>query len=721
MNYIYPVTLEFLRHGPAHNQLLSPLTRYLALCNSHQAMSVEMPWEHAELAQRLEVLRYLGEDQVQVRQREQTIKEMAQRITGILSQIPGLVAELAEAYPMPHGPVNSEKHRTARSSVIPTHLEFVLSASELALIPFEFTLSPNGCPGTGQSLLLQPDLPICLTRRVRRVENRQHSWNRQPNILFVWAAPGGAPLPLETHVQALADAVEPWVHNDPGQSETESHGEWLTILGNATLADIEQKCRSNSFTHVHILAHGGPCKDGQDDRFGICLHDPDDPSKMDIVSGTRLATALRSFQNNTFFERSSPLAVTLASCDSGNVGSVLGSGASVAHALHAGGIPLVVASQFPLTFRGSEIMVRTLYQGILDGDDPRQSICRLRSELFSQLPTSHDWASIVAYAALPMELPQQLQALQISQARKRVIAAFNAYDTYRVKHRQSCAVSGEAGDCTPNDADQQELQTIGQEIVDRMKKTYEKVKWLDDSCRRSDSEVSAATAAQVLGLIAAGHKRLAEVRFHLAPDVCGNDPENDVFKWLRESQERYRLVFEKDHSNAWGLTQSLVLNTVLDGAEELDADAWKLAVLLSTHHAESSDHEMDRDTRAYGYGNLLELYLVAVLKPDRVGLTADQAADLAEHYADELRRLCQPNSEPVRSARISVQHYQWFAMAFPNFRSDKLKAAAGRVVKALGFKGDRPTKKDAASDPQASSKSKIPLEKPQPKTGSKKR
>ena len=71
MNYIYPVTLEFLRHGPAHNQLLSPLTRYLALCNSHQAMSVEMPWEHAELAQRLEVLRYLGEDQVQVRQREQ--------------------------------------------------------------------------------------------------------------------------------------------------------------------------------------------------------------------------------------------------------------------------------------------------------------------------------------------------------------------------------------------------------------------------------------------------------------------------------------------------------------------------------------------------------------------------------------------------------------------------------------------------------------------------
>ena len=721
MNYIYPVTLEFLRHGPAHNQLLSPLTRYLALCNSHQAMSVEMPWEHNELAQRLEVLRYLGETPQLVRQREQTIKEMSQRITGILSQIPGLVAELAEAFPSSQSPAKSDKHHPERSSAIPTHLEFVLSASELALIPFEFTLSPNGCPGTGQSLLLQPDLPICLTRRVRRVDGRQHSWNRQPNILFVWAAPGGAALPLETHVQALADAVAPWIQNDQSKSETESHRGWLTILGNATLADIEQKCQSNSFTHVHILAHGGECKDGQDDRFGICLHDPDDSSKMDIVSGSRLATALRSFQNNTFFERSSPLAVTLASCDSGNVGSVLGSGASVAHALHAGGIPLVVASQFPLTFLGSEIMVRTLYQGILDGDDPRQSICRLRSELFSRLPTSHDWASIVAYAALPMELPQQLQALQISQARKRVTAAFKAYDAYRVKHRQSCAVSGGAGATTPKVADQQELQTIGQEIVGRMEKTYEKVKWLDESCRQSDSEVSAATAAQVLGLIAAGHKRLAEVRFHLAPNVWDNDPENEIFKLLRESQERYRLVFEKDHSNAWGLTQSLVLNTVLDGAEELDADAWNLARLLSTHHVESSDQEMDRTTQAYGYGNLLELYLVAVLKPDRVSLTPDQAADRAEHYADKLRHLCKPDSEPIRSARISVQHYHWFAKAFPKFHNDKLTAACERVVEALGFKGDWPNKKDPAPDPQASSKPKTALEKPEPKTRNKKR
>ena len=47
------LTLELLRHGPAHNQLLSPLTPYLALCENHPAVTLQLPMEHNQLLHRL--------------------------------------------------------------------------------------------------------------------------------------------------------------------------------------------------------------------------------------------------------------------------------------------------------------------------------------------------------------------------------------------------------------------------------------------------------------------------------------------------------------------------------------------------------------------------------------------------------------------------------------------------------------------------------------------
>ena len=55
------ITLELLRHGPSHNQLLSPLTQYLALCENHEAVTVQIPFEHGQFLHRLSALRY--EDQ----------------------------------------------------------------------------------------------------------------------------------------------------------------------------------------------------------------------------------------------------------------------------------------------------------------------------------------------------------------------------------------------------------------------------------------------------------------------------------------------------------------------------------------------------------------------------------------------------------------------------------------------------------------------------------
>jgi len=57
MDDIRDIRLEFLRSGPAHNQLISPLTSYMALCGAEGPVSVHLPFEHAQLLTRLERLR----------------------------------------------------------------------------------------------------------------------------------------------------------------------------------------------------------------------------------------------------------------------------------------------------------------------------------------------------------------------------------------------------------------------------------------------------------------------------------------------------------------------------------------------------------------------------------------------------------------------------------------------------------------------------------------
>src|SRR5262249_54025259 len=113
-----------------------------------------------------------------------------------------------------------------------------------------------------------------------------------------------------------------------------------------------------------------------------------------------------------------PAVVTLAVCHGASQGSVVGAGASVAHALHEGGIPLVVASQFPLSFAASVLMVEVLYEGLLWGGDPRRVLNDLRAQLRSRLRDTHDWASLVAYAALPDNFDDQLLEVRLEQLRR---------------------------------------------------------------------------------------------------------------------------------------------------------------------------------------------------------------------------------------------------------------------------------------------------------------
>src|SRR5262245_26600709 len=84
---IHQVTVEFLRPGPAHNQLLSPLTQYLAICGDSDAGTVTVPYEHHRFERRLKDLRY---ETGNPEDRPGLLHEIGAEIGRFLGSVPGL-------------------------------------------------------------------------------------------------------------------------------------------------------------------------------------------------------------------------------------------------------------------------------------------------------------------------------------------------------------------------------------------------------------------------------------------------------------------------------------------------------------------------------------------------------------------------------------------------------------------------------------------------------
>ncbi|MES1264973.1 MAG: hypothetical protein ABUU24_04880, partial [Variovorax sp.] len=232
------ITLELVRHGPAHNQLLSPLTQYLALCENHPAVTLQLPLEHNQMLYRLSALAYRMGKQP----REFQLRDTAQLVGDLLARIPGLTADMNR---------RDDKTADAASQNVGadrvTHLRLVLSASELALLPFELAVAPIGFPGAGQPLLLQSVHPVTITRETLRVAEELVVWPKQTRVLFVVAAPPEVPAPpAAAHLLALRRTLEPWIGtrspsrdgptDEPDNDRLAKH---LTVLTEASLESIE--------------------------------------------------------------------------------------------------------------------------------------------------------------------------------------------------------------------------------------------------------------------------------------------------------------------------------------------------------------------------------------------------------------------------------------------------------------------------------------------------
>lgn len=652
------ITLELLRHGTAHNQLLSPLTPYLALCENHAAVTLHVPFEHNQFLYRLRSLTYKLKDESRTFQLNDTARVLGE----ILSEIPGLTAE-------------SNKRDEDGQNL--THLRLIISASELALLPFELAVSPEGLPGAGQHLLLQPQMPICLTREIRRVGGEQAKWPKHPKILFVAASPPGVgAIPLESHLLVLRRVIAPWMrYYDPDDPrvQRERVAEHLHVLPNASVEAVEEACASGHYTHVHILAHGVEVQENYDTRFALAMHSARDPQQTEYVSGARLATALRASQRADGDGLSTPSVVTMASCDSGNVGSVAGAGASIAHALHESGIPMVVAGQFPLSFEGSVRIVDCLYEGLLWGKDPRILLYDLRRRLYTQFRENHDWASLTAYVSLPPDIDKQLEDVQVEQAMESINAAMEHADvatrrlstSSRIKEKEDEARQGS-----------EEIHVLIMKALEKIVKAKDRLKALLTQIPKRRGGVS--------GKLASTEKRHAQVHFaaaqrcYLAPGDKKKYDEHmkEHDRLLLSSRDYYWEAFMLGLSESWALVQYLSLTVVMqksprfekrsalwasaaDGREERDPDAlWSMAHLHSLYNLNSKDE----NDRIWTHGTLVELYLLALIMPPG-GERPDpaEAKRRAIQYTDALIDIAGRKTYAVYSTRRQILRYlEWF-------------------------------------------------------------
>lgn len=621
---ILTLRLEILRAGSIHDTPLSARTPYLVLCGDHEPIELRLPFEHDDLLAPLRLMRAATDPATL----EQVRASLARLMARLLGSLPSLLAELVRAHAL----------RSVRRTRL-VELRFVASGSELALLPLELAEMPIAMPGARQPLTLQQRLPVAVTRQLRRSRPPEIRWPERLKILFIATAlPGELTVPFDNHLAALRRAVEPWVRFGATTAERERRvGERLVVLPAATLSQIASACRRQIFSHVHILAHGARLPGL--DRSGLALHDAGDPEKIDVVDGQRLASALAGRVDDG---ASRPLVVTMASCDSAWSGDGLASATGVAQVLHDSGIPLVVASQFPLSVEGSAILVKTLYDDLAWGRDPRSAQVSLRRRLASEQPQHHDWASMVFFVNFPDDLSEPLRDFQIRQASESVRISLDWADRL-IRHQRRL----------PEESWQKKLEEVARRLQ-RAKRRLEKLNQQDASEREPGGDF-------ILGLLASVEKREAQV-YYEAAQLTGGAEAMSLHERSRSGLERaralYRRIFEADLRITWAITQYLSLSLVLDRPEPRFFELFAAARAIGELDLELAQGRL----AVWTTGSMIELFLlVGLVAPDPRLPSAAEAHDLAVAYAATLGRRHAEWPIDVYATRRQVLRYgEWF-------------------------------------------------------------
>jgi hypothetical protein len=594
--------IEFFRFDNPEKGMLRKNDRCLLVRGNEPVREVLVPIDHVDFLKRLDLLRYGSQTAEAHRNRKRALNELSAAVTTMLG--------------------------TCEQPASALQIDLVTNVAELGALPFELVTDTGGRP-----IFVVSDPPLVLTRRVRRGSHgKRPAWWSKPRVLFAVAShpDAGVPVPEDKHLEALRAALKPWVEPLAGfEHAVPDERSVLHIVRDASPAAIRRAGvqaieAGQPFTHLHILAHGCAIGDMWERSFGLAMHDDDDTATMAKVSPEELCAELAPIAEHL-------VVVTLAACDGGNQANSIAGGGSMAHELHSSGIPVVVASQFPLTFDGSCDFTRTFYQDLLVGNDVRDALHVTRSSLYEHYAQmGHDWASLVAYVQLPEDYDDRLAEVRL-QAVLGSLQTAQRWSDHLVTH---------------DVRDPATFEGVAERLQDRIA-TLEG--FLNQHAERSARDEN-------LGLLGSSQKRLAELYFHRA--ALGDDAAkwtglsrqalNQALGWYERSFSGwYERSFPGNLSHHWTGVQSLALEAVLTGRISR-VGQWYAA-------REAAEADNRREQELWASGTLAELYLLAPHAGQ--GTRLDEARGQLRELVDRVRRYSSDNDFPVESTKRQFRRY----------------------------------------------------------------
>jgi len=616
--------LEFLRLNNLATGMWREGDPYLVAAGSEYPIrQFSSPLEHEKFLDLTRALRYQGDAEG----RRAALKEIGEIAANLLG---------------------SQSLSGLSNGSFPLQLDLVVNPAEVAALPFEAATD-----GAGNPLFARADPAVVLTRRVRAAfAEASVRWPAKPRLLYAWAAPPGAgDVPAAAHEAALRKALGPWMPVQQGAGDGGGTAV-LATLAKATLAQLEEACRTAAtgkqpFTHIHLLAHGYPVEQAHKQHFGMALHD--EGGDLHAVTPEEIEQALKPLVGHAFV-------VTLATCDAANLTNTITSRRSIAHGLHELGFPVVVASQFPFTVPGSNLMVETFYTALLDGQDVRIALHQARLALYEKRQTTgHDWASLVGYVRLPEGYADHLLDVRLESA----LASLKSIQGW------SDSLVNQGG------RDAAAFERAATELQQRIKGLLEFLGESEKTSRRGVFEEN-------LGLLGSAEKRLAEVYFtrsRLADDAQWKQLMREA---LQRSRDWYRQSYQRNLSHHWTGVQQLSLEAALEG-RIANPGHWHAAV-AAADIVRANGRPGDV---IWAFGSLAELYLLAPLAGQNL------PADAARNALGRMKALVrdQPGGDtfPLESTKRQFRRYiDWWTSAngFLPGRSD-LATEAGALVRVL--------------------------------------
>ena len=546
--------VEFNRFGGERTQLLSPDNQYIRTTGYDEPASMVRPCVNQERSLDLIYqLRYpMGVTQEAVKDAR---AELGRYAIAFLPSSPSCGEQLVQ-------------------------IDLVTNAAELWAFPFEACYSENA------AWLASADKGVVLTRRIRGgFSDDTLPWPDQPRVLFAHA-PVANDLQkslIDGHEEALRAALEPWSRGGVADQNL------LRVEEVASLNALAKARFEFKPSYVHLLAHGAQTQAGggrPKPHWGLRLGFPEEAG----VPPEDIAKVLA-------LDAGVPLVVTLAACDSANQTELTFTNYSLAQELHRLGVPVVVASQLPLTMAGSVVMARVFYRYLLEGDDVRRALHAARLALRDDANAGHDWLSLVGYVRLPPE------------GYARHLAEFGLraeLGMLDAQQRRADHLSVQGGDVTMFDEVERQLRNRIATLIERRED-------LDGSSQRLVDESH--------GLLASANKRLAELLFTRADKL--RDRRDHDFTASREALTRslacYRAAYCDNIQSHWLGIQMLALEATLQGHFENTND-WQIV----RRAAELARDANEKDF--WACGTLAEGHLLGVIAGAPKQLDAAAAA-----------------------------------------------------------------------------------------------